>query len=187
VRSRPHRTAPALPRGRGARTVGVTAAALGTAVAGHALGGAGTPEPAGVVLAALALAAPGWWLARDERGWERLAAAQLAFQLAAHVVFTAVEPGQHAGHGEGAGPGLVLVAHLVSAAVAAAWLRRGEQRARRLATRALALLFALVGALILGTRPRTVAAPPPARRARVPAADTILRHAIVHRGPPLPA
>jgi hypothetical protein len=185
VHSRPLRTR-ALPRGRGARAVGVTAAALGTAVAGHTLGG-GALDPGAVLLAVFALAAPAWWLARDERGWERLAAAQLALQLVAHVVFSTVEPGAHAGHDDGAGPGLMLVAHLVSAAVAAAWLRRGEQRARALAVRALAQLFALVGALLVGTRPQTSAAPVRPRSTPSSRVSTLLRHAIVHRGPPLPA
>lgn len=185
--SRPPRSR-ALPRGRGARAVGVTAAALGTAVAGHALGG-GSPGAAGIALAALALVAPAWWLARDERGWERLAAAQLALQLVAHAVFALLEPTGpgHAAHDDGAGPGLMLVAHLASAAVAAAWLRRGEQRARALAVRALAMLAALVAALLVGTRPRTPAARVRPRLTPVLGAGALLRHAIVHRGPPLPA
>lgn len=183
MHSHPH---PTLPRGRGVRTVAVTVAALGTAVAGHVLGGAGTPEPGGIVLAAMALAVPGWWLARDERGWERLAAAQLVFQLVAHLVFVASSPAEPMAHGhdDGAGPGLMLIAHLLSAAVAGAWLRRGERRARELSERALRILFALVDALLTGTQPRLT--PVAVRPGRLPRTGRriVLRHSIVHRGPP---
>jgi hypothetical protein len=161
--------------------------ALTTAVAGHALGGAGLPESGGIVLAALALVVPAWWLARDERGWERLAAAQLAFQLAAHLLFQAVDPAM-ADHEQmaGAGPGFVLIAHLVSATVAATWLRSGERHARALSERALRVLFSLVETLVLGARARTTTGPVrrPGRADRR-AVGIVLRHTIVHRGPPL--
>ncbi|GAA4536094.1 hypothetical protein [Pseudonocardia xishanensis] len=189
MHSHPQHPLRALPRGRGMRTVAVTVAALGTAVAGHVLGGAGMPAPGGIALAALALAAPGWWLARDERGWERLTAAQLTFQLTAHLLFLATSSAQPTvhGHADGADHGLVLIAHLVSAAVAGAWLRRGEQRARALSDRALRILFALVDALLTGTRPRLAPTPVRPRRVLRAGRGTLLRHAIVHRGPPLAA
>jgi hypothetical protein len=184
VHAHPHRSGSALPRGRAVRAAAVTAAALGTAVAGHALGGSGTPAPGGIALAALALAAPAWWLARNERGWERLAAAQLVFQLVAHLIFQAVGPAMAHGHDEGAGAGVVLVAHLVSAAVAGAWLRHGERRARALAERALRLLSTLVGALLTDCRPRVPGSPVLPRPVLRALVGAMLRHAIVHRGPP---
>ncbi|MCE0766753.1 hypothetical protein LWC35_28165 [Pseudonocardia kujensis] len=187
----PHRYGPRrpVPCGRTARTAAVTVTALVTAVGGHALGGGGLPTLPGILLALLGLTGPGWWLARDERGWERLAAAQLAAQLGAHLVFEATADPSAAGHGhgDGLGPGIVLVAHLASAAVAAAWLRSGERRAVALSRRALAALFALVTALVGRGLPRY---PGPALRRPASAAPRVrearLRHAIVHRGPPLP-
>ncbi|WP_181780463.1 hypothetical protein [Pseudonocardia pini] len=184
----PHGPGSALPRGRGARTAAVTATALVTAVAGHVLGGAGLPELGAIVLSLLALVTPAWWLARAERGWERLAAAQLTLQLVAHLVFATVGPaaGEH-GHGveSGGGPGLVLVAHLVSAAVAAAWLRSGEKRARALSERALRAFLTLLSVWVPGARPHTPAraVPGPSRPDRS-LSGVVLRHAIVHRGPP---
>lgn len=190
----PHRYGPRrpVPCGRTARTAAVTLTALVTAIGGHVLGGGDLPSPAGVLLALLALAGPGWWLARDERGWERLAAAQLAAQLGAHLLFEATAApsvGAHAhGHDDGLGPGIVLVAHLASAAVAAAWLRCGERRALELSRRALAALFLLVTALVGRVLPRPAG---PVVRRPAPAAPRVrgvrLRHAIVHRGPPLAA
>jgi hypothetical protein len=79
----------------------------------------------------------------------------------------------------------VLVAHLVSAAVAAAWLRSGEKRARAFSERAVRAFLALLAILIPGACPRTPAGPAlcpprPDRSLR----RIVLRHAIVHRGPP---
>jgi hypothetical protein len=97
------------------------------------------------------------------------------------------DPAAGHGHGDGLGPGIVLVAHLASAALAAAWLRSGERRAVALSRRALAALFALVTALVGRVLPRRAG---PAVRRPAPAAPRVrgvrLRHAIVHRGPPLP-
>jgi hypothetical protein len=173
----------ALPCSRGARTLTAAGSALLAAVGGHVVGGGGLPGLPALLLGALVLAGPAWWLARDERGWERLAAAQLAAQLLAHLVFEAA--GAMSEHDAGLGPGFVLVAHVLSAAVAAAWLRAGERRARELSLRALALLFALVGALVgrLPRLPRAVVVTVEPARPR----GILLRHTIVHRGPPLRA
>ncbi|WP_214368122.1 hypothetical protein [Pseudonocardia sp. H11422] len=162
-------------------------AALVTAAGGHLLSAGAAPSLTGLLLAVAAMAGPAWWLTRDERGWERLAAAQLTAQLGSHWVFVLADPAPtpHTGHG-GLGPDLMVLAHLLAAAVAGGWLRCGERRAVALSHRAVAALRRLVTAL-LGTRPRSVHSPARCRPDHAPilrfqAAQ--LRHAIVHRGPP---
>lgn len=181
--SRRHR---ALPQSRPARALAAVVAALGAAAGGHLLSTGVAPTLIGLLLAAAAMAAPAWWMARGERGWERLAGAQLTAQLGSHAIFT-VAAGSPLEHPPGhLGSDLVLLAHLLAAAVAGGWLHCGERRAVEMSRRAVAALCRLVAAL-LGERPR--AARRPARRRpaappalRFPAAQ--LRHAIVHRGPP---
>jgi hypothetical protein len=180
--NRPH----VLPQGRVGRTAAAVVAAAVTTSGGHLLG-TGVPPPATGLLLALSLTTvASWWLTRDERGWERLAAAQLAAQLGGHALFvgTATDPAVHAGHGA-LGPELVLLAHVLGAAVAGAWLRCGERRAMAAARRAVAALRRLLFRLLAEWR----TARPPARRGLVDAPARIalsprLRHSIVHRGPP---
>ena len=175
-----------LPHGRAGRTAGATAAAAVTTSGGHLIGTGALPPLPGL-LAALALAAiASWWLTRDERGWERLAAAQLAAQLGGHALFvaTAADPAAHAGHGA-LGPELALLAHALGAAVAGAWLRCGERRAVAAARRVAAALRRLVTRLL--ARWRTARRPAPPRPVAAPTRVRIaplLRHSIVHRGPP---
>jgi hypothetical protein len=179
---RPH----VLPHGRVGRTAGAAVAAVVPTSGGHLLG-TGTPPPLPGLLLSLALTTvASWWLSRDERGWERLAAAQLVAQLGGHTLFvgTAADPAAHVGHGV-LGPELVLLAHVLGAAVAGAWLRCGERRAVAAARRAVAALRRLLTRL----RGEWRTARRPAQRrpsgAPVPAVLTArLRHSIVHRGPP---
>jgi hypothetical protein len=175
-----------LPRGRVGRTAGAVAAAVVTTSGGHLIGTGAPPPLPGLLLAVALTAVASWWLTRDERGWERLAAAQLGAQLGGHALFvgTAADPAVHAGHA-GLGPELVLLAHVLGAAVAGAWLRCGERRAVAAARRAVAALRRLLARLLGEWR----TARRPARRrptgAPVPAVLTArLRHSIVHRGPP---
>jgi hypothetical protein len=175
-----------LPQARVARTAAAVAAAGVTTSGGHLLG-TGAPAPLTGVLLALALTTvASWWLTRDERGWERLAVAQLGAQLGGHALFvgTATDPAVHAGHGV-LGPELVLLVHVLGAAVSGAWLRCGERRAVEAARRAVAGLRRLLCRLLAEWR----TARPPARRRRVDARARVsltprLRHSIVHRGPP---
>jgi hypothetical protein len=178
---------PALPQNRLARTVGAVAAALATTIAGHLLATGASPPLTGLLVAAAIMAAPAWLLARDERGWERLAAAQLVAQLGGHALFvvTATDPVTHAGHAP-FGPELVLFAHVVGAAAAGAWLRCGERRAIMATRRAVAALRRLVTRL-LGDYWRAACGPAARRPSTAPALGVPaarLRHSIVHRGPP---
>src|ERR671914_191030 len=70
-------------------------------------------------------------------------------QLGGHALFvvTATDPATHSGHA-GIGPELVLLAHVVGAAVAGAWLRCGERRAVAAARRAAEVLRRLVSRLL---------------------------------------
>jgi hypothetical protein len=177
----------ALPQSRLARTVAAVVAALATATGGHLLSTGAPPPATGFLLAAAVLAAPAWWLTRHPRGWERLAVAQLAAQFAGHTLFvvTAADPIMHAGHGR-FGPELVLLAHVLSAAAAAAWLRCGERRAVAATRRAVAALRRLVARLLCLYR-RAVRGAPAKRPTVAPALGgpaAILRHSIIHRGPP---
>ncbi|MHA6796783.1 hypothetical protein ACVGVM_25220 [Pseudonocardia bannensis] len=178
---------PAIPQSRPARAVAAIGTALVTAAAGHLLSAGAAPPLIGLLLAVAAMAGPAWWLTRDERGWERLAAAQLTAQLGSHTLFAlaAPAPAPHTGHGV-LGPDLMVLAHLLAAAVAGGWLRCGERRAIAMSRRAVALLLGLVAAL-LGTGPRAVRGPArrrPALASTPGTQTTLLRHTIVHRGPP---
>ncbi len=157
-----------------------------TTVCGHLLATGSPPPLTGLLLALLLMAEPAWWLTRDERGWERLAGAQVAAQLGGHALFvvTATDPAAHAGH-QAVRPELVLLAHVVGAAVAGAWLRAGERRAVAAARRAVAALRRLIRS-VLSTW-RAGRGPAPALLACVPECGVVatrLRHSIVHRGPP---
>jgi hypothetical protein len=175
-----------LPHGRVGRTAGAVAAALVTTSGGHVLGTAAAPPLPGLLLALALTTVASWWLTRDERGWERLAAAQLGAQLGGHALFvgTAADPAVHAGHGV-LGPELILLAHVLGAAVAGAWLRCGECRAVAAARRAIAALRRLLTRLLgewRTLRPAAHRRPIGAPVLAVPTAR--LRHSIVHRGPP---
>jgi hypothetical protein len=159
---------------------------MATTAAGHLLATGESPPLTGMLLALLLMAAPAWWLAGGERGWERLAGAQLAAQLGGHVLFvaTAADPVAHSGH-HAIRPELVLLAHVAGAAVAGAWLRAGERRAIAAARSAVAALRRLIRSLLKEWL--AVPGPDPARPAHVPECGVHaarLRHSIVHRGPP---
>lgn len=175
-----------LPRSRAGRAVAAVGTAVVTMSGGHLLATDALPPLAGLLLAVVLMAAPAWWLTRDERGWERLAAAQLVAQLGGHALFvvTAADPMMHAGHGV-LGPEIALLAHVASAAVAGAWLRCGERRAIAAARRAAEVLRRLVSRL-LGEWRRT-GRQVSRRPLRAPVSRVLvalLRHSIVHRGPP---
>lgn len=177
---------PTLPHGRRGRTVAAAGAAAVSTSCGHLLATGAPPPLAGLLLAVVLTAAGAWWLTRDERGWERLAAAQLAAQLGGHALFvaTATDPATHTGH-TGIGPELVLLAHVVAAAGAGAWLRHGERRAVAAATRAVAALLHVLSWMWLAGAPvRDVTAPPRPDGPAFAVLTSCLRHSIVHRGPP---
>jgi hypothetical protein len=117
----------ALPQSRGGRTIAAVTVAVVTTTGGHLLGTGAPPPLLGLLLALALTSAASWWMTRDERGWERLAVAQLGAQLGGHALFvgTATDPAtHHAGHGV-LGPELVLLVHVLGAArrgsVAALW------------------------------------------------------------------
>jgi hypothetical protein len=172
---------PAAPH-RLARASVVTASAALLGAAGHALTG-GTVSAPGVATAALLLIGPAWLLAGRERGWLPIAAAQVAGQLAVHVLLA-----ETGGPMAVSGPlphDLMVHAHVVAAVLVTGRLHRGERHAWAAARRALT-------ALLLGI-PTPAAVPDlrgPARpgdRGPLAAATTVLRHALVRRGPPQPA
>jgi hypothetical protein len=171
---------------RAGRTAAAVTAAVVTTAGSHVLGTGAAPSLAAVLVAVAALAVPAWWLTGHERGWERLAGAQLAAQFGGHALFVALpaDPGASAGHGSLA-PDLVLGVHVLGAAVAGAWLRHGERRAAVAARRAVLALRRLLSGLLPVLRTAGPAAPAPAVHGpadRIRAAR--LRHSIVHRGPP---
>jgi hypothetical protein len=184
---RPHAPSCALPQSRPGRTVAAVGAATVATNGGHLLATGAPPPLTGMLLAVALTAVAAWRLTRDERGWERLAAAQLVAQIGGHALFvaTASDPATHAGHGV-LGPELVLLAHVVGAAVAATWLRCGERRAVEAARRAVAALRRLVTRLLSAWRPAHPAVVT-RRTSGAPARGLLaarLRHSIVHRGPP---
>jgi hypothetical protein len=149
---------------------------------GHiAAGGAFTLT--GTLLAFAAVLAPSWLLAGRERGWTFIAAVQVVAQQVIHPLLTGVAPEPAALPHD-----VMFFLHVLGALAMAAWLRLGERRAwaaaRRLAARILhwAIRFLAGAARPAGpvVRPRqsgTVALP----------VAVLLRHAVVRRGPPLPA
>jgi len=181
-----HRRRPALPQSRHGRALGAVAAAIAITAGGHLLATGAPPPLTGLLLALVLMAVPAWWLAGGERGWERLAAAQLVAQIGGHALFvaTATDPAVHAGHGA-FGPELVLIVHIVGAAAAGAWLRCGERRAIAAARRAIAALRRLVGWLLREWR--AAGGPATGRPVNASAHGFLaprLRYSIVHRGPP---
>lgn len=184
---------------RVARMSAAAGVALAAAVGGHLAAGAAVPCTPGVLAAAGVLGLPAWWLTGRERGWGLLAGALAAGQLAAHAVLTMTTP---TGGGQvGAEPAqmhesswlpadLMLLGHLLAAAVAAVWLRRGERRAWAVARRAAAALDQTLAVLLgrpvrvpadLGVRRWDTSQPHPLRQ------PVVLRNTIILRGPPLGA
>ncbi len=192
---------------RVARTGAAAGVTLAAAAGGHLLGsGEAALSAPGLLAAAAALVAPAWWLTGRERGWGPLAGALFAGQLAAHALFTATSPAGHAGMHRGPGHlslghlslghhevgwlpiDLMLLGHLLAAAVGAAWLRRGERRAWAAARRAAAALHQTLSVLL--GRPVQVPANRgvprwDAREGHPTQQQTMLRHTIILRGPPL--
>ena len=170
----------------------------GLGLGAHALGGAalpGAPVALAVLLAALGLAR---LVTARERGLPVLLAAVTAGQLGVHAALVLGGPaGPHAGwcgpHDPAARGGhtgvAVTAAHVLAAAATAWWLRRGEQRAARLARAVTARVAARLGsALTACAAPAT-----PARRPR-PSNDGTARPrrqptrtGPSRRGPPRPA
>ncbi|MGQ0777567.1 MAG: hypothetical protein ACT4NY_24685 [Pseudonocardiales bacterium] len=180
------------------RTGAAAGVALTAAACAHLGAGATTVASTGLLAAAAALVAPAWWLTGRERGWGALAGALLVGQLAAHALFTVTSPGAAAGAATAMSPehheadwlpvDLMLVGHLLAAAVGAAWLRRGERRAWAAARRAAAALRLAVSVL-LGCLVR-VPVDSGVLRWDTPGEHPVqqrklLRNSIILRGPPL--
>lgn len=178
--------------GRATRTGAMAAVALAAAAGGHLATGAPALSPPGLLATAVVLTVPAWWLTGEERGWGALAAALLAGQSAAHALFTAFTPTAATGsvhHEAGWLPvDLMLLGHLLAAAVGAVWLRRGERRAWAAARRAAAALRLTLSMLLSRPAPVPVDGGGVCRDARqdrpVPR-RAVLRDTIILRGPPL--
>jgi hypothetical protein len=170
-------SAPIRPR-RALRTVLATGAAVVTAGLAHRVG-QGTVDVGGAVWAFAVLLGPACWLAGRERGWICLALTQLAGQQIAHLALNRSDA-----H-ELLPADLMLYAHLAAAALTAVWLRVGERRAFA-AVRCLAA--AVLGHCTIRVEPPDTGASPavPPAPGRRPV-GRCLRHALVRRGPPLPA
>ncbi|GAA3220348.1 hypothetical protein [Actinocorallia longicatena] len=179
---------------RWARAAGFSATCAALASAAHVAGG-GQVHRSSVVVAAGVLLVPAWALTGRERTLRTIMPVLGAVQILLHLVFGEISPhramepvpvmrmpeGQH-GTGSSAGFSMFLM-HLVAVIVTAWWLRRGEaglcSLARLVTGWVLAPLCLLFAALV---PVRAVAAPvwPDAPRPR----GTVLRHALVTRGPP---
>ena len=177
--------APPAPPNRAARALVLTCTAVAAGIGAHLLGG-GAVSLGGVTAAFPVLLAFAWSLTDRERGWLPIAGAQLAGQQAVHSI---LEWGAHPAAGGGGLPAdLLLYAHVLAAALMAAWLRCGERRAWAAARRAVRAVARHVRFLVslLGYHP-------PARPEHVPPPSTglpappwiLLRHAVVRRGPPV--
>jgi hypothetical protein len=175
---------PAAPH-RAARALVLTCTAVAVAVGAHVAGG-GAVDVGGIAAAFPVLLGLVWSLTDRERGWLPIAGAQLAGQQAVHSI---LEWGTHPAAGSGALPAdLVFYAHIAAAALLAAWLRCGERRVWAAARRAIQAVAAHVQFLIglLGYRPPADPRPSRPRSTTLPAyARTLLRHAVVRRGPPV--
>jgi hypothetical protein len=155
----------------------------------HALSG-GALHVAGVGGALTVLLALAWPLTGRECSWLTILGVQLVGQLAAHALLQVGDAGHHLSRA-GVPVDAWFYGHVATAVVVSTWLRHAERRtwdaARRAATALAARWRRLVA--LLGERPDTphvALAPLVVDRPRAPGRHP-LRHAVVRRGPPLPA
>lgn len=177
-----------------ARTGAAAGVALAAAAGGHLAAGGMALSAPGMLAATAALALPAWWLTGRERGWGLLAGALVGGQLGAHAVFTAAlgTGGQVTEHHQSGWlpTDLMLLGHLLAAAVGAAWLRRGERRAWAAARRAAIVVHQILAVLV--SRPGHVCADVgrvwwSAGEDHPITRSAVLRNTIILRGPPLGA
>lgn len=159
------------------------AAAVVLGLAGHlAAGGAFTL--AGTLLAFAAVLAPSWLLAGRERGWILIAAVQVGAQQVIHPLLAGVAPEPAALPHD-----VMFFLHVLGALAMATWLRLGERRAWAAARRLAARIVTWAVRFLAGAaRPAgPVVRRRPSRGVVALPAAVLLRHAVVRRGPPLPA
>ena len=177
--------APPAPPNRAARALVLTCTAVVAGVGAHLLGG-GAVSLGGVAAAFPVLLAFVWSLTNRERGWLPIAGAQLAGQQAVHSI---LDWGAHPAAGDGGLPAdLLLYAHVLAAALMAAWLRCGERwawAAARRAVRAIATRVRFLVSLLGNQRPAHPEHLPHASTGLPAPAWILLRHAVVRRGPPV--
>ncbi|MER5766633.1 hypothetical protein [Streptomyces sp. NPDC001985] len=152
--------------------------------------------PAFPLISALA-----WLAAARRRGALTIGLGLLAVQGALHLYFAraqlhgAPEPAHHHTPDPtpdlgllGPSPVAMVAAHLLSAAVCAVWLARGEAAFLRLARAVAALAFTPLRLLLAVVRPLPDPAPRPVRRrpARARRRSLLLADSLVRRGPPAP-
>jgi hypothetical protein len=170
---------------RAARALVLTCTAVAVAVGAHVAGG-GAVDVGGIAAAFPVLLGLVWSLTDRERGWLPIAGAQLAGQQVVHSI---LEWGSHPAAGADALPAdMVFYAHIAAAALLAAWLRCGERRVWAAARRAIRAVAAHVRFLLglLGYRAPEDPRPSRPRSTTLPAyARTLLRHAVIRRGPPV--
>jgi hypothetical protein len=177
------------PPARLPRALALAGAAALIGTGSHVLGG-GAVHVAGLCGALTVLLALAWPLTGRERSWLAILGVQLVGQLAGHALLQLGDVGHHLSRG-GVPADAWFYGHVATAVVVSTWLRHAERRTWAGARRAATVLAARWRRLValLAERPD---APPPALAALVvdrPLAPGrhALRHAVVRRGPPLPA
>ncbi|HVK23758.1 MAG TPA: hypothetical protein VM677_20580 [Actinokineospora sp.] len=169
---------------RGKRTAITLVTALVAGAVGHVLAG-GTWSGPGITTAAALLLLPSWLMTVREQRFPAIAALLAGGQLSTHVTLTLMAGAAHAGHVSSADPTpapAMLLAHATATLLLAWWIRRGERRVFAGLRRLLRTLCAV------GVEPPVRPSARPAfAEAAVLARVTSLRHAVVLRGPPVPA
>jgi hypothetical protein len=169
------------------RAAAFAAVCVTLAALAHWLGGGIGPAPWAAALGLALVFAPAMALSRKERPTAVINTALVAGQFGLHELFGGGDGSAYVVthlHGRGLGDALgMLLAHLTATLITGCWLARGEAALwamlRRLGSR-----FTLLPRPA-GTPSIRPAAPIPRRRA-VPV-DSLLRHSVARRGPPLPA
>lgn len=171
------------------RLLRATVAALvasGLGSAAHLATGGSVPIP-GALAGLVVLLGPMWLAAGRERSRPTIAALQLGGQQIVHALLAITATTVHP---DVLPDDVMLCGHLAAATLAAAWLRRGEQRLWAAARRTAASMAAWWRWVLritdrgIGTLPVFLVPGPALPR---PCPGAVLRHAVVRRGPPLPA
>jgi hypothetical protein len=154
---------------RRSATFAGTSAVLATVA--HTVGGAALPDLWLLALGAAAVAAAAYPLLGREAGWPRIIVGLAVAQAALHGYLSVVADHAHGGAAGAQVDGAAMLwAHLLATAVAAVWLRLGEdrlwQRARRSWVRALLRPNSLLAAPVRYSPP-TLPAPCGPRRRRI--------------------
>lgn len=169
------------------RTAAFAAVCVTLAALAHWLGGGIGPAPWAAALGVALVFASALALSRAERSTAVINTALVVGQLGLHELFGGGDGSGYVVahlHGQGLGDALgMLLAHLTATLITGCWLARGEAALW-------AMLRRLGGRFTLLPRPaRTLPIRPAAPIAHLRAVpiDSLLRHSVARRGPPLPA